>query len=205
MTNDIVMPRENATVGEKLYSYCTSMGYEQKDLLKPMVAFAATNGEMTSSADKEFTDAKLNDKRVEAYILPFVATASQQMQIDKYNTVYQKYIFITRWRCFNHFNFNRILPNEDFDEKIRRDMVYADEQAAKQKKEKDEPVTFEDAMKKQRTNDGRVYMPRTSSLLLWALCPEDTSSDWFRLFDSDFFVEAYNDKETYRSILNTND
>ena len=199
MSKETLIPRENATVGEKLRSFCVSS--QRVDVLKPMIAYAATNGEMTSSADKEFTDAKLNDKRVEKYILPLVSSASHQMQIDKHNTVYRKYIFITRWRCFEHFNFNRILPTEDFDEKIRNERV------AGVKQKKIEYATQYDALNQTKTKKklGAVYKPRTSSLLLWALCPDDSSSLWFRLFDSDFFVEAYHDKNIYREILNVYD
>lgn len=201
MTDDVILPRENATVGEKLHAYCVSS--RREDILRTMISFAATNGEVTSSADKEFTDAKLNDKRVEEYILPYVASASKQMQIDKYNTMYGKYIFITRWRCFERFNFNRILPTEDFDEMVHRQMVYEAKMKAKERRQEDQPATVEDALK-QKSGSG-VYRPRPSSLLLWALCPEDSTSDWFRLFNSDFFVEAYNDKETYCRILYKND
>ena len=199
MSKETLMKRENATVGEKLRAFCVKD--QRADVLKQMIAYAATNGEMTSSADKEFTDAKLNDKRVEDFILPYVSSASQQMQIDKHNTVYRKYIFISRWRCFEHFNFNRILPTEDFDEKVRSERVTG----AKHKST--EYASVNDALKQEKTTDGEGtnYKPRTSSLLLWALCPDDSSSVWFRLFDSDFFVEAYNDKNTYREILNKYD
>ena len=201
MTREVILPRENATVGDKLRAYC--MTERRNDVLKQMIAYAATNGEMTSSADKEFTDAKLNDKRIEEYIVPFVSTASQQMQIDKYNTVYRRYIFITRWRCFEHFSFNRILPTEDFDEKVHRQMVYEAEVSAKDKKKRQRPTSVDEALRQERSEG--VYTPRTSSLLLWALCPDDSSSDWFRLFNSDFFVEAYSDKNIYRKELNKND
>ena len=50
-----------------------------------------------------------------------------------------------------------------------------------------------------------VYVPRLSSLLLWALCPNDTSSVWLRLFDSEHFAEAYSDRNKYREILNQDD
>ena len=53
--------------------------------------------------------------------------------------------------------------------------------------------------------EGMDYHPRTSSLLLWSLCPDDSSSEWFRLFDSEFFAEAYEDKNVYRQFLNQND
>lgn len=199
---DAFLPREDATVGEKLHHYCSSTP-DKIDVLKPMIAFAATNGELTSSADMEYTDAKMNDKRVENYILPYISSASNQMQSDKYNKVYGKYIFITRWRCFEHFSLNRILPTEDFDEKVRKQCVYEEEIKVTGKKKANRSMEEEKIRKEH--HEGENYIPKTSSLLLWALCPDDSSSEWFKLFNSEFFAEAYSDKNTYREILNQND
>lgn len=199
-----LLQRENSTVGEKLHHYCSTMP-DKADVLKPMIAFAATNGEITSSADVEYTDAKMNDKRVERYILPYISSASIQMQPDKYNKVYGKYIFVTRWRCFEHFNLNRILPTEDFDEKIRRQRVYEEEVKATNKNQNNGQRSMEEEKIPKEHQEGQKYIPKTSSLLLWALCPNDSSSEWFRLFDSEFFAEAYADKNIYRMILNQND
>lgn len=199
---DAFLPREDATVGEKLHHYCSSTP-DKIDVLKPMIAFAATNGELTSSADMEYTDAKMNDKRVENYILPYISSASNQMQSDKYNKVYGKYIFITRWRCFEHFSLNRILPTEDFDEKVRKQLVYEEEIKVTGKKKANRSMEEEKIRKEH--HEGESYIPKTSSLLLWALCPDDSSSEWFKLFNSEFFAEAYSDKNTYREILNQND
>lgn len=201
---DALLPREDSTVGEKLHHFCSSTP-DKADVLKSMIAYAATNGEVTSSADMEYTDAKMNDKRVEACILPYISSDSKQMQSDKYNKVYSKYIFITRWRCFEHFNFNRILPTEDFDEKIRRLCVYEEEIKSASRKGKSIYRSMEEEKVKKEHPDGLVYVPKTSSLLLWALCPDDSSSEWFRLFDSEFFAEAYADKNIFRKILNQND
>ena len=200
---DSLLPREDSTVGEKLHHYCTSTP-EKVDVLKSMIAYAANNGEVTSAADMEFTDAKMNDKRVEECIMPFISSASNQMQSDKYNKIYGKYIFITRWRCFEHFNLNRILPTEDFDEKIRRQRVYDEEIKSKTGKKKSYRSMDEEKVHKEHA-DGQKYVRKTSSLLLWALCPDDSSSEWFRLFNSEFFAEAYADKNVFRRILNQND
>lgn len=199
-----ILPHEDSTVAEKLYHFCSTTP-DKVDVLKSMIAYAATNGELTSSADMEYTDVKMNDKRIESYIIPYISSASTQMQSDKYNKVYRKYIFITRWRCFEHFNFNRILPTEDFDEKIRRQRVYEEEIKVAKKKCKETYRSTEEANEEKEHPDGLVYVPKISSLLLWALCPDDSSSEWFRLFDSEFFAEAYEDKNTFRKILNQND
>lgn len=208
MTKRSLNPRENKTVGEKLQSYCAAHP-EHCDLLAPVIAYAATNGEITSSADLEFVDAKFNEKRVERYITPYITTNCYRMQFDKYDRVYGKYIFISRWRCFEKLNLNRILPNEDFDEKARRQLVYeAEEKAKLEKKNKTQKAVVKIAPNpnvsvnpEERTH----YIPYTSSLLLWALCPDDSSAEWFRLFESEFFAEAYADKNIYRKILNQND
>lgn len=201
---DALLKRENSTVGEKLHHYCSSTP-EDADVLRSMISYAATNGEVISSADIEFTDAKMNTKQVAEHILPYVSSANNQMQDDKYNRIYEKYIFITRWRCFNHFNLNRILPTEDFDEKIRRELVF-DEEVKDSKVDKKNKYRSMDKEKiKKEHPEGMDYHPRTSSLLLWSLCPDDSSSEWFRLFDSEFFAEAYEDKNVYRQFLNQND
>lgn len=201
---DALLPREDSTVGEKLHHYCSTTP-EKAGVLKPMISYAATNGEVTSSADMEFTDAKMNDKRVVDDILPYLSAPNKQMQDDKYNQIYRKYIFITRWRCFSHFNLNRILPTEDFDEKVRRSLVYDEEMKAKKGEGKAKYRFMQEEKVKKPHEEGLKYHPRTSSLLLWSLCPDDSSSEWFRLFDSEFFAEAYDEKNVYRKILNQND
>lgn len=201
---DALMPREESTVGEKLYHYCT-MAPDREDVLKQMVSYAATNGEVTSSADREYSDTKMNDPRVEEFISPYISSVNCQMQTDKFNKAYRKYIFVTRWRCFEHFNLNRILPTEDFDEKFRRLHVYDEEIRAKANKGKKQYRSMEEEKIQKDHPDGLVYNRKISSLLLWALCPDDSSSEWFRLFDSEFFAEAYEEKKTFRRILNQND
>ena len=201
---DALMKREDSTVGEKLHHYCSSSP-ENADVLRSMIFYAATNGEVISSADIEFTDAKMNNKQVAEHILPYVSSANNHMQDDKYNRIYEKYIFITRWRCFNHFNLNRILPTEDFDEKIRRERVFEEEIKDNKSDKKSKYRSMDKEKIKKEHPEGMEYHPRPSSLLLWSLCPVDSSSEWFRLFDSEFFAEAYEDKNVYRQVLNQND
>ena len=121
-------------------------------------------------------------------------------QIEKYDAIYQKYIFVTRWRSFEHLPYNRILPTEDFDVAVREQRVFKEEvKASKRKEAKNKHV---DLSAETQTS---VYVPQLSSLLLWALCPNDTSSVWLRLFDSEHFAEAYSDRNKYREILNQDD
>jgi hypothetical protein len=191
-----LLPRIDATIGEKLYHYCINTP-DLSNVLKPAIAYAAVNGELVSSADVEFADLKINDSRVKDNIRPFIATPWCQVQIDKYSKVYSKYIFISRLKCFTHLNLNRILPTEDFDEKVRRQRVYNEEIKAKKdlNNKEDEYMQITESS----------YTPYPSSLLLWALCPDDSSSEWFKLFDTNFFSEAYKDKNEYRRILNQDD
>lgn len=182
-----IQPRENATVGEKAASYCTRQE-GNAHLLRPMIDYSAANGELISSADTEFLDVKMNVAAMEDTILPYVAIHNRKFQTDRFFPLYQKYLFLTRWRSFDHFSFNRILPMEDFDEKVRKKLVSEWQEA--------ETAGNEEAVK------GTDY---ASALLLWALCGEDISQDWHRLFPEEKQAEAFADKETYREILNQED
>lgn len=211
--NSTIIQSEHSSVGEKLYQYCIATKTNNTNILKPMIAYSATNGEITSTADIEYIDIKMNEKRVEEILKPLIPSINNQIQVDKYDYVYNKYLFITRWRRFEHLNLNRILPMEDFDDKIRKQLVYdaemedkAEKEKAKRKNKKQILQSTDEASTQPDTNEKKKqYVPRPSSLLLWALCPDDSSSEWFRLFDSDFFTESYNDKTIYREILNQND
>lgn len=192
---DKIVPRINASVGEILVASIDGKVVSD-DVLEIMVDYAASNGEFTSSGDMELMDVKINEARAEKYILPYVATTFKNSQVDRYNYLYQKYIFVTRWRCFEQFSLNRILPMEDFDEKIRTQLVYEEEKKAKnQKKESDLTDSKEKC----------DYFPYASTLLLWALSPDDSSAEWFRIIDSAYFREALEDKDIYKEILNQND
>jgi hypothetical protein len=178
----IMIPRPNPTVGDKTLVYSRNM--RRTDILEPLIVFAACNGEVTSTADTEFADIKANRDEIQELTNLFLPVANTKYQIEKYDAFYKKYIFVTRWRSFDHFSYNRILPTEDFDEHIRSVRVYEDQS------EKD--VQQEKAI-------------NISSISLWALCPDDTSSEWFRLIDAQDFKEAFEMRETYRKILNQND
>lgn len=201
-----IVPRINDTVGEILVNSIDSK-IVAEDVLQPMVEYAANNGEITSSADLELTDVKVNDPRAIRYLFPFVSSAFKNPQVDKYNFLFKKYIFLTRWRCFDYFPLNRILPMEDFDEKVRSQLVYEEEQLAKHKRKDDKRFGKHKTENVISEPDGpkKEYFSYPSSLLLWALSPDDSSTEWFRLLDSDYFKEAYEEKEKYKEILNQND
>ena len=177
-----MIPRPNPTVSDKTLAY--SQSNRRPDILEPLIEFAACNGEVTSTADTEFADVKANRDEIHSLTNPFLPIANTKYQIEKYDAFYKKYIFITRWRSFDQFSFNRILPREDFDEHIRSKRVYDTSSVDNTPEEKKISI---------------------SSISLWALCPDDTSSEWFRLFDPKNYKEAFEIRETYKKILNQND
>jgi len=179
--NSIMIPRPNPTVSDKVLAY--SLNNRRPDILEPLIEFAACNGEITSTADTEFADVKANRDDIHSLTNPFLPIANTKYQIEKYDAFYKKYIFITRWRSFDQFSFNRILPREDFDENIRSIRVYQ-------------------TLSADNSHDEKISI---SSISLWALCPDDTSSEWFRLFDPRKYKEAFDIRETFRKILNQND
>lgn len=182
--------RENPTVGEEILHYFNNGNTKKRgNILEPMVRYAATNGEVTSEYDTEFADIKGNKEGIKNIIEDLLPTGGRTTyQIEKYNeyTFFTKYFFVTRWRSFEHFSFNRILPCEDFDKEIQKDLVFK----------------REDNEKKKST---RQYKPIHSSLILWSVCPDKSSPDWFTLFDSETFGEAYLYREIYREKLNPMD
>ncbi len=176
----IMIPRENSTIGDKLIAY--SLNTRRHDTLLPVIDFAANNGEVTSSADTEYADVKTNKEQIIDFSSSFLPVANTKYQVEKYDALYKKYIFVSRWRSFNHFSFNRILPTEDFDVMVHKNRVYGNE----------EEKEFNHA----------DYI---SSISLWALCPDDASSEWLTLFRPENFKEAFEVRELYRKIINQND
>lgn len=212
-THEAIQPRDNATIGEKLRNYCAS-GEDNANVLNGMIAYAASNGEATTSADLEFTDIKLNDDGVESYIDRFVTPACRQTQADKYNPLYEKYLFISRWRCFEYLNLNRLFPMEDFDEDYGNKMVAEKEKKAKEERaRKEQELRNGQCREDEKENTTREseekepYSIRISSLLLWALCPDndDSSTEWFRLFRTTSYSDAYKGKRIFREELNQDD
>lgn len=200
---DEMLPRENPTVGEKLLQYERKTG--NIHLLDTMINYTAANGEIICDADLECSDVKIN-KDI-SYLLAALPS-KPCLQIAEYKELYKRYLFITRWRSFSTFSFNRILPTEDFDQTIRNIRVFEDEQKAKKEKEKNKKRSniaadlippIEDAPQP------APYEPEISALILWAICPDDTSNEWLKLFDPSHFAEAFNDRQRIRKIMNQED
>lgn len=202
---DEMVPREYPTVGEKLIQYKKKIN--KLTLLEPMLAYAATNGEVTSEADIEYADVKVN-REIDDLLIRYLPLYTTRTQVSKYDELYQKYIFVTRWRCFGHFSYNRIFPKEDFDQMIREERIFQDEQRAKENKKRKNEKLYAGKLKDedlQSMKEEKPYILHTSSLILWAVCPNDNSSEWLNLFEAEHFSEAYNDRNTYREFLNKND
>ena len=175
-----MLPRENATVSDNLIRCYRHKGQgNDPRFIEPLIDYTATNGELTSEADFERADVKTN-RRVDMIFGSYLPYYDTFYQIDPYATVYGKFLFLTRWRSFEKFSLNRVLPREDFDSEIRKIRVIEDE----------------------AESDNRIPV---SSALLWALLPDDElSPEWFRLFDTDY-VRASQCKENLKRQLNVND
>ena len=200
-----MVPREFPTVGEKLIQYKKKIN--KLTLLESMLAYAATNGEITSEADSEYADIKVN-REIDDLLAGYLPLYTTRTQVSKYDELYQKYIFITRWRCFGHFSYNRIFPKEDFDQIIREERIFQDEVQARENKKRKNEKLYAGELKDEELMPmimEKPYVLHTSSLILWAVCPNDNSSEWLKLFEAEHFSEAYNDRNTYREILNKND
>ena len=207
---DDFLPREQSTVGERILHYYRKTG--KLNILEPVILYSAANGEFIAEADIEHADVKMNrdiSMLVESY-LPLYNTRFQE---DKYDELYQRYLFITRWRTIDQFSFNRILPKEDFDQSIREERIFDAEQTAKERKRKEKakrdnsvkPQTDEDTTTTPSAVEEKPYVPQISSLILWSVCPDDTSSEWLRLFDASHFSMAYKDRNIIRESLNKED
>ena len=197
-----MLPRENPTVGEKLLQYERKTG--NIHLLDTMIEYAAANGEIICDADPECSDIKIN-KDI-SYLLSALPS-HPCMQNAEYNSLYQRYLFITRWRSFDSFSLNRILPTEDFDQSIRNIRVFDDEQKAKRKKEKEKAKrnAVEEVPVLDEAPQETPYSTDIPALILWAICPDDTSNEWLRLFNPSHFAEAYRDRQCIRKIMNKED
>lgn len=202
-----MLPRENPTVGEKLLQYERKTG--NIHLLDTMIDYAAANGEIICDADIECSDVKVN-KDI-SILLQTSFQSTPNLQSAEYNELYKRYLFITRWRSFASFSFNRILPTEDFDQMIRNVRVFEDEQKAKKKQDKTDhrrrvaAAEAEPVAVAEDTPQPVPYKPEISALILWAICPDDTSSEWLKLFAPGHFAEAFNDRQRIRKIMNQED
>jgi len=172
-----LLPHKHPTVGEKIVYYANKMDNDK--VLAPFIRSAATNGELTSSADVEHSDVKGNIAKLQYLFESGMPSHHAQYQFDNNKELLRKYLFLTRWRTFDTVALNRILPTEDFDEEVRQRRLNEEEQS--------------------------LHKNSTSSLILWAICQNDNSSEWLKLFDATHFNESMAIRDIYTSKLNVKD
>ena len=198
---DEMLPRENPTVGEKLLQYEKKTG--NMHLLDTMIEYTAANGEIICDADLECSDIKTNK---DISVLLSALPSRPNLQNAEYNELYKRYLFITRWRSFNHFSYNRILPTEDFDQTIRDVRIFDDELKAQQERERSRNRRGEAVeVVKEEAPQEEPYTLDIAALILWAICPDDTSSEWLKLFNPSHFAKAFKDRQSIRKIMNQED
>lgn len=230
-----MLPREFPTIGDKLIHYRNKT--ERFDLLEYMVAYAATNGELSSQTETEYADIKIN-RDIENLLLPYLPLYTTTVQCSKYDEIFQRYIFVTRWCVYDSIALNRLLPKEDFDEATRVERVYSAEEilrkkkeleyntlfgnaniqlqeeekdphqsevVAKQSQEEEKEQDYSEPVMEQFEEGEQKYERNLSSLILWAVCPDDNSSEWFKLFEMEHFSTAYQERIEFRKTLNQND
>lgn len=171
------LPRLYPTIDEKIYAYARKK--KNNTLLFPIFQQAATNGELTSSADPEIADIKSNNERVGNYFTDFLPDARTQYQFDSHQELFGRFLFITRWRTFEKFSLNRILPSEDFDMTIRDRLVNEEER--------------------------NLHKNASSSLILWSMCKDDKSTEWMKLFDGTELTAHISNRDIIRKQLNQKD
>lgn len=200
---DQMVEREYSTVGEKVIQYKKKIG--KTDILDPLSSYAATNGEIVSQADTEFADVKVNSHIED--LLKNLPLYTKRFQVSGYDEIFKKYIFVTRWRCFDHLSFNRLLPKEDFDTDTRAKRVFEDEMKKKKREEEERRRQRGETVIDNIEEEDEVvpYKISPSSLILWSVCPDDNSSEWLKLFDAGHFSKAFEDRKSFREILNQND
>jgi hypothetical protein len=135
-----------------------------------------------------------------------------QLQCSEFDDIYKRYIFVTRWKTYDKVVLNRLLPEEDFDSVARVERVYTAEQQALEiaKKKKDRISGKADSTPKKSVEaecqEGeKRSMSALSSIILWSVCPDANSNEWFNLFEVENFNQAYEDRNIFREIMNKND
>jgi hypothetical protein len=196
-----MLPREYPTIGDKLIQYKKKI--DRVDLLEQMVAYSATNGELSSESDTEYVDIKVN-RNIDDLLLQYLPHYTTNVQCSQYDELFQRYIFVTRWRTYKSIAYNRLLPKEDFDQEMREERVYSDEAKAKQKKEHTQKKRNGEIVGEFK-EEAKKYERNLSSIILWSVSPDDNSNEWLNLFNAEHFSTAYEERNEFRKVLNQND
>ena len=194
------------TVGDKLQQHRKKI--DCCNTLEYMVAMAATNGEFASQSDTEYADVKANCD-IEDFVTPYLSITSPTFQKSEYDELFKRYLFITRWRIYKNVSFNRLLPKEDFDSEERAVVNFEAEQAkAAEMAEKERAMRnggIKEASDKSVEEKVDPYERNLSSLMLWAVCPDDNSSEWLKLIQNGYFGKAFDERQVIREIMNQDD
>ena len=196
-----MLPREYPTIGDKLVQYKKKI--DRVDMLEQMVAYSATNGELSSESDTEYVDIKVN-RNIDDLLLQYLPHYTTNVQCSQYEELFQRYIFVTRWRTYKSIAYNRLLPKEDFDQEMREERVFSDEAKAKQKKEHTQKKRNGENVGEYK-EESKEYVRNLSSLILWSVSPDDNSNEWLNLFNAEHFSTAYEERNEFRKVLNQND
>lgn len=103
----IFIPRNDTTIAQKL-NILAARPENQKGF-EIFSAFCASNGEFVANDDNEYADIKTNNVAMrEAFSkhLPLYTTACQVNE----DPMYRSFLFLTKWRSFDHITPSRILP-----------------------------------------------------------------------------------------------
>ena len=78
---------------------------------------------MSSENNTEFADIKVNIN-LDDLLLQYLPIYTTNTQYSQYDELFQKYMFVTRWRTYDTIAYNRLLPKEDFDQEMREERVF---------------------------------------------------------------------------------
>ena len=110
----IFIPRNDTTIAQKL-NVLAARPENQKGF-EVFASFCESNGEFVANDDKDFADIKTNNLAMrEAFYkhLPLYTTACQVNE----DPMYRSFLFLTKWRSFNHITPSRILPESELFDK----------------------------------------------------------------------------------------
>lgn len=110
----VFVPRNDTTISQKLNVLAAS--HENQAGFKLFASFCTANGEFIANDDKEFADIKTNNLAMrEAFSrhLPLYTTACQVNE----DPMYRSFLFLTKWRTFEHITPSRILPETELFDK----------------------------------------------------------------------------------------
>lgn len=112
----IFVPRTDTTISQKLNILASEKNNQEG--FKLFANFCESSGEFTANDDKEFADIKTNNLAMRNAFSQFVPLFSTECQVNT-DDMYRSFLFLTKWRTYDHISPNRILPETElFDKDI---------------------------------------------------------------------------------------